>query len=268
MNTYKFNAAKHLHDNKSDRQAGMIKSVCRSRPLDNIGHVWPIEAKESGDHMGPGGYDSRISLSNFKNWSIPLSMSQNLRPFTNENTTATEEKAITKEAETSRVPFCELALPFPFGVIRRMGTNENPLQVAPQRRVAVRKSTRPVKVSKKRAAEEDLPASLDTEEAPVPIKKPRRITPAIGLKQQKAKYLLEKAATSVRQAALAKQRHPMDDRRAKWNSEEDEVILVTKCAQLYFLPDERSVPFKIIADVSNEIIKPLEGLEKKVRIFN
>lgn len=87
------------------------------------------------------------------------------------------------------------------------------------------------------------------------------------LKLQKAKYLVGKAAklSSAKQIALAKQQRLVsDDRRATWNATEDELILLIKCTHMYFLPNERSVPSKLITDVFNRVITPNAGLEKKV----
>lgn len=68
-------------------------------------------------------------------------------------------------------------------------------------------------------------------------------------------------------AVLVKQTQKFDDRRAQWHSDEDELILLIKCAHMYFLPHERSVPFKLIADIMNEIMTPNTCVNKKVSSF-
>lgn len=146
MNTYKFSALKYMHE-RSGSGDRLTKSVCKSRRVEEIEPVWPIE--KHGDHMGPGGYDSQLFLSSFKNWTI--SIGRSTRSSTNRtsdttttaNTTRTrsgrsstpsaavaaassEEPAITKDADLSTAPCSELALIFPFGVFRGIATNEQP----------------------------------------------------------------------------------------------------------------------------------------------
>lgn len=194
MNTYKFNAAKYLHDHKSDQQQQSSKmSMCSSRPLDEIARVWSIEKSNNSDHMGPGGYDSRLSLNNFKNWTI----SQRNGAAAVSAKSSSMNKAITKQADTSRVPVCELALMFPFGVFP---TENQAASQSQQRRVvpAARKSSRQPK--KKRFEDEsESEHGGDSESVPqVSSKKPRKLASVDlkDLKRQKAKQLVEKAAFS------------------------------------------------------------------------
>lgn len=111
---------------------------------------------------------------------------------------------------------------------------------------------------------EEPPTKTATAQPQPQAKKQKKLA---SVKLQKAKYLLDKAAKN-KQAALVKQQQQqqpiLDDRRATWNAAEDELILLIKCAHMYFLPNERSVPFKLINDVSNLMIPPTPGLEKKV----
>ena len=146
MNTYKFSALKYMHE-RSGSGDRLTKSVCKSRRVEEIEPVWPIE--KHGDHMGPGGYDSQLFLSSFKNWTISIgrasrsSTNRTSDTTTTANTTRTrsgrsstpsaaaaaassEEPAITKDADLSTAPCSELALIFPFGVFRGIATNEQP----------------------------------------------------------------------------------------------------------------------------------------------
>ena len=56
------------------------------------------------------------------------------------------------------------------------------------------------------------------------------------------------------------------DRRAIWQADEDELILLIKVASLYFLPNEKSVPFKLISDLMNELV-PEKCYDKKLSSF-
>lgn len=56
------------------------------------------------------------------------------------------------------------------------------------------------------------------------------------------------------------------DRRAIWQADEDELILLIKVASLFFLPNEKSVPFKLINDVMNELV-PEKCYDKKLSSF-
>lgn len=56
------------------------------------------------------------------------------------------------------------------------------------------------------------------------------------------------------------------DRRAIWHQDEDELILLIKVTALYFLPNEPSVPFKLIKDVQQELM-PAKCVDKKVSSF-
>lgn len=208
--------------------------------------MWPIEAY--GDHAGPGGYDSQLFLSSFKNW-----MLSSTYPLDN-----------TKEASLSSEQFYEPALQFLFRVFRGLGSGETVAK--PRSSTQVRSSVRKkaAAASTKRRHDDD-PAD-DTAESSTkwPLaKRPKRT--ARDLILQKAKSLVDKAKTSAKHASQAKQQqHSMDDRRAIWTPAEDEIILLIKCTQMYFLPNERSVAFKLIADVAN-VIMPQP--EKKVGSF-
>ncbi len=56
------------------------------------------------------------------------------------------------------------------------------------------------------------------------------------------------------------------DRRAIWHQDEDELILLIKVTALYFLPNEPSVPFKLIRDVQQQLM-PAKCIDKKVSSF-
>lgn len=56
------------------------------------------------------------------------------------------------------------------------------------------------------------------------------------------------------------------DKRAIWTPAEDELILLIKVTALYFVPHEKSVPFKLIHDIMNDLM-PRTSLDKKVGSF-
>ena len=62
-----FFSIKYLHENKKLRQNLLNKIISKSS-LDNLSLLWQIE--NYGDHMGPGGFDSQLFLSSFKNWTL------------------------------------------------------------------------------------------------------------------------------------------------------------------------------------------------------
>lgn len=232
MNTYKFNVSKCLHESRRCRQELLNKIVNRAK-IQDVENLWPID--KYGDHMGPGLYDSQLFLNSFKNWVINQS---NLTSLSLDNL------AITKEADHSFAPYSELALFFPFGVFRGLASTSNSLQ---------RAKKKPIKRK-----------VLEVKKPEFKFKKPKL---SIRVKNQNliktAKHLIDRAK---QQSQKSIQSTPVPDHRATWSPSEDEMILMIKVAALYFAPNEKSVPFKLISDIMNRLM-PKNCSDKRISSF-
>lgn len=232
MNTYKFNVAKCLHESRRCRQDLLNKIVNRAL-LEDVQCLWPID--QYGDHMGPGLYDSQLFLNSFKNWMINQSNLTNL---------SAENLAITKEADHSFAPYSELALFFPFGVFRGLA------------------STSAQRAKKKPAVKRKVVESKAKPE--FKFKKPKLAPRSKNQNLLKtAKHLIDRAKLHTQKLT---QNVPVPDHRATWSPSEDEMVLMIKVTALYFAPNEKSVPFKLISDIMNRLM-PKNCLDKRVSSF-
>ena len=237
MNTYKFSVVKCLHESRRSRQELLNKIVNRAY-LKDVQTLWPID--RYGDHMGPGLYDSQLFLNSFKNWMINQS---NLTILSAQNS------AITKDTDQSFAPYSELALFFPFGVFRGLASTS--LQ---------RVKKKPIKHK-----------VLEAKKPEFKFKKPKL---TIRTKNQNliktAKNLIDKAK---QQSQRSIQNTPVPDHRATWSPSEDEMILMIKVAALYFAPNEKSVPFKLISDIMNRLMhkncsdKRISSFGRRIKIL-
>lgn len=74
-----------------------------------------------------------------------------------------------------------------------------------------------------------------------------------------------KAIATKSSSQLELYRQNVEQKRAVWNKEEDNLILLIKIASLYFLPNEKTIQFKIIHDICNDLMPSTIG--KKVKSF-
>ncbi|CAF0758348.1 unnamed protein product [Brachionus calyciflorus] len=233
MNTFKFSVAKNLHESKQLRQE-LLNKIVNKIFLSEVKELWPIE--NYGDHMGPGLYDSQLFLNSFKNWMINQST---LKNDSNKNT------AITKDADQSFAPYCELALFFPFGVFRGLASNST---TTPRQ---------PKKPKKRKLQEKPKKSEFKFKRIKL-VSKPRNQNLI-----KTAKYLVDKAKF---QSHKVNNNSSIPDHRATWTRAEDEMILLIKVAGLYFYPNEKSVPFKLINDIMNQLM-PRYCKDKRVSSF-
>lgn len=265
MNTYKFNVGTYLKEDKTIRKR-LQAFITRKHDLDSLGDMVSLTSCSAEiDHMGPGGYDSQLFLHYFQNWIIPSNVGGSTN--TNADSLAKTKKskrdeaepAITKEADQSYAPYSELALFFPFGVIRGLTSSSN-------------RSSRKAKRKLSTSSSED---DKEGESAP---KKPRTSSTnrvvkfrAKNIKIMRARALLDKAKTvsksipsvsGVASAAASKKKTVYSERRAIWHSDEDELILLIKVASLYLMPGERCIPFKLISDIMYKLM-PLDRSSDK-----
>ena len=287
MNTYKLNVSRYLHENKRLRQELLCKILPKLK-LNEINDLWQIEM--FGDHMGPGGYSSQLFLNSFKNWMLPSNVvsgngsTENGRKL---NKKTRDEPAITKEADLTS------ALNFPFSVFCSISNYSNSSSGSTKR-----KAKQKQKSSSDSDEHENEPKELPVKAKRIKLalKKKTKSDPTTTttaeiatskktLKLIKAKYLIDKAKVyklnstnniPTSQQALASSdkqstnnisnNNNNNERRAIWQPDEDELILLIKVASLYFLPDEKSIPFKLISDVMNQLV-PNKCTDKKLSSF-
>ncbi len=288
MNTYKLNVSRYLHENKRLRQELLCKILSKLK-LNEINDLWQIEM--FGDHMGPGGYSSQLFLNSFKNWMLPsnvVSGNGSTENSRKSNKKTRDEPAITKEADLTTATFSELALNFPFSVFCSISNYPNNSSGSTKRKAKQKQKSSsdsdehenepkelPAKVKRiKLAFKKKTKSDLTTKTA-------ENATSKKTLKLIKAKYLIDKAKVyklnstnsipTSQQVSSDKQStnnisNNNNERRAIWQSDEDELILLIKVASLYFLPDEKSIPFKLISDVMNQLV-PNKCTDKKLSSF-
>ena len=262
MNTFKFIVSKYLHENKRLKQDLVSKALYRHH-LNAI----PEINLQLGDNCGPAGYDSQLFLHSFKNWMLQSNVTSSSKKRS--------QQAITKEADLLSVPFCELALLFPFGVFRGIASLAEKSSKSKKRKRAGKKKetneeyeeTGTNEALQKRAKRGALNAvakkrKLDDEPKNESSK---------NLKLIKAKYLLDKAKNFKIQSASylgagQSSNAPSTDRRANWSGEEDELILLVKVTSLYFFPKDKSIPFKLISDLMKQLA-PTSCNQKRVSSF-
>ncbi len=289
MSTYKFNVSKYLHENKRLRQQLLTKVTVKEK-IESINEPWPIE--NYGDRMGPGAYDSQLFLNSFKNWMLPSNVGHNnssLAKSSSANKILYKndqlEPAITKEADQSSAPLSELALYFSFslfrGILSSNASNESPSvkrvkKIEKAKETASRSSKRKLKeidsYEKNRELHQEEPRSHDL----FKFKRPRllltnkKTQTTISLKQLKARNLIERAKIFKAQTSNTQNLKSINgesfERRAIWSSDEDELILLIKIAFLYFVPNERSVPFKLIQEIMVNML-PEKCANKKITSF-
>lgn len=193
---------------------------------------------------------------------------------------ASNERIIKKETDLYKAPYSELAISFPFGVFRGLASG--------------RSKSRKRKVPKFDLSDSE-DASIDEDTLPQSPKKSKKQLNKPSIKKKKlltsetspdatktadkqksftymkAKTLLDKARqTFMNKSGPKVSSAPLNtatsDRRAIWQSDEDELILLIKVASLYFLPNEKCIPFKLINDVMNELV-PEKCIDKKISSF-
>jgi hypothetical protein len=277
MNTYKFCVGKYLHESKNLRQ-NLLNKITSKSSIENLIELWPIE--KYGDQMGPGGYDSQLFLHSFKNWTLPTSVGN---ADDTEMMEQDDPPAITKEAQ-SIAPFSELCLTFPFGVFRGIeNTSKKQKKKTLKRKIndededsnensddsSVRMEAEKIEKPKTSAA---VKTNSTKRLKSLNEKKANQFANAqLSLKIQKAKYLVVKSKSlkafkstnntnSV--AKVVEDNLNFIERRATWNSEEDRMILLIKVTALFFLPKEKSIPFKLISDTMHNLM-PNKSLEDK-----
>lgn len=276
MNSYKFCVGKYLHESKNLRQ-NLLNKITSKSIIENLIELWPIE--KYGDQMGPGGYDSQLFLHSFKNWTLPTNVG-NAEDMVIED--QDNPPAITKEAQ-SIAPYSELCLTFPFGVFRGIENTSKK-----QKKKATKR--------KNKDDDDDDDDSVNSEEwseknekSKAPIgkanaakrlkslseKKPNQfVNTQLSLKIQKAKYLVVKSKSLKAKSTNNSGVKATDDtgssfieRRATWNSEEDRMILLIKVTALFFLPKEKSIPFKLISDTMHNLMPNKSLGDKKVSSY-
>jgi hypothetical protein len=223
----------------------------------------------------------------------------------NTNSIKIEAPAITKQEDPKYAPICELALNFPFTMYRGISSTDNTLgkrvksdyessedeasesssnyrsdesdgeegknkSNASKKRRSIKPITRANK--KFKASDTFTTHENKSNEIKTQMKKVN------SLKLKKAKYLVDKAKvyrmqvnnneheTSKANQQASSNSTRFADTRAIWHPEEDELILLVKVASLYFLPNERTVPFKLLTDIMKELI-PHRCLDKKRSSF-
>jgi len=288
MSTYKFNVSKYLHENKRLRQQ-LLNKVTVKEKIENINDIWPIE--NYGDHMGPGAYDSQLFLNSFKNWMLPSSVGHNNSSLAKSNPinkisykSDETEPAITKEADQTSAPLSELALYFPFslfrGIISSTTTNDvdvnKPKKAEKAKEAPSRSTKRKLKETALFEKEKDCHLEEQANNQLSKFKRPKLKLPnkkaqtVKSLKQLKARNLIEKAKFFKAQTSNTQSLKSINvenfERRANWCSDEDELILLIKIAFLYFVPNERSVPFKLIQDIM-VCMMPEKCANKKITSF-
>ena len=82
-------------------------------------------------------------------------------------------------------------------------------------------------------------------------------------KEQKGQEKAAETMNKIKSAAIFKRNS--EQKRAVWNKEEDDLILLIKIASLYFLPNEKTIQFKIIHDIMNDLMPSTYG--KKIKSF-
>ena len=86
--------------------------------------------------------------------------------------------------------------------------------------------------------------------------------------QLKAKYLIDKAKIFklLNTDSNMESKESGFEKRAIWQPEEDDLILLIKVASLYFLPRDKFIPFKLVHDVMNALV-PNKCVDKRVSSF-
>ena len=213
------------------------------------------------------GYSSQLFLNSFKNWVLTSNISS---ASANANPSG---RAIKKEANLYKAPYSELAILFPFGDFLSLASKrpKSRKRKAPKFDVSDSEEsamddtfTSPRKV--KKSNKPNVMKKKLTETSPEAIRTEKRK----NFKHLKAKTLLDKARQTFINKSGPKPMATVStaalDRRAIWQSDEDELILLIKVTSLYFLPKEKCIPFKLISDVMNELV-PDKCSDKKVSSF-
>ncbi len=242
-------------------------------------------------------------MNSFKNWILPSNVVANSSDSNkNRNKKSKTEPAITKEADLTTAPYSELALVFPFGIFRGIATYASTFSTNENKNKNKSKKKKRTMTDSEEEEDEDtelvdiertiksttgkrlkIQSTGSTNSAKIRknfekiSSKSEKTTKPISSKLMKAKYLIDKAkvyklnANTPNQHAGSSANSELNqcllsERRAIWQPDEDELILLIKVASLYFLPEEKSVPFKLISDVMNELV-PQKCLDKKISSF-
>ena len=95
------------------------------------------------------------------------------------------------------------------------------------------------------------------------VKKAKQLKLKLEMKEKHGEEKNVQTNSKIKSAAIFKQNS--EQKRAVWNKEEDDLILLIKIASLYFLPNEKTIQFKIIHDIMNDLLPSSYG--KKVKSF-
>lgn len=237
LNTYKFNVISGLKESKRLR-AILQKETCKQIKLSQVIDLKPLV----GDYLGPGGYDSQLFLNAIANWVLPTNIGKNA-----------VQNLIDYLQTDSQVEYfyTELAMSLPLQLYRSLPKKATKRKVTNEREIK--------KVVKQTKHETERVEKVKNRRTLFKIRLAKQII-------QKAKeILINKKFKPNKKIITKKQQAEFDQKRATWSKEEDDVIILIKIASLYLMPSEKSVQFKVIHDVMNEIMPSTIG--KKTQSF-
>jgi hypothetical protein len=285
MNTYKNNIQTTVHFNLKRRKEFMNQ-------LHVMKKSWQLKsdsadcAIEYGDYLGPGCYDSQLFLHLSTNWTFSSSVKNegdNRMKSSSKGTSDTNQPAIMKENDAS-APFTELAIKFNDAPFSHYRGNTNSASV----KRTTKKNSKPKasKLIESASYQQIKRIKTKIRKNKEPLTATLQKAAAIkSFKVHKAKQLLNKArfksvskiqikttTNNYKKRINSKDKSKMNnfsyiDRRAIWQSDQDQLILLIKVASIYFTPQEKNPPFKVIRDVMHCLMEPSLLSDKKTSSY-